>query len=83
MVHYSLRESLLRIIIKGSFTENFYPLQAFCSGETENFSSSVMGSLFFCVFFEKNKNNALQNGFFSHENALYRKGGAVIINSCI
>ena len=33
-------------------------------------------------FFEKIKNKALQN-VFSHENALYQKGGAIIINSCI
>ena len=79
-MHWSLRESLLKIIIKSLFTENFYPLQAFCSGKMEIFSSSVMGC-FFVV--EKIKNKALQNGFFSHENALYRKGGAVIINSCI
>ena len=32
LVHYSLRELLLKIIIKGSFTENFYPLKAFSSG---------------------------------------------------
>ena len=83
MVHYSLRESLLRIIIKGSFTENFYPLQAFCSGETENFSSSVMGSLFFLCFLKKPRITLCRMVFFSHENALYRKGGAIIINSCI
>ena len=31
--------------------------------------------------FKKIKNKALQNGFFSQENAVYRKGGAIIINS--
>ena len=77
-MRYSLRESLLKIITE-KVTENFYPLQVFSSGEMENISSSVMA--FFVV--EEVKNKTLQNGFFSHENALYRKGGAIIINSCI
>ena len=77
-MHYSLRESLLKIIIKGSFTENFYTLQAFYSGEMEIFSGSVMGWFF---FFEKIK--LCRMFFVSHKNALYRKGGAVIINSSI
>ena len=41
-VHYFLRDSLLEIIIKGSFTGNFCPSQAFSSDEMENFTSSVM-----------------------------------------
>ena len=31
--------------------------------------------------FEKIKNNILQNGFFSHENALYRKSGAITVKN--
>ena len=33
MHYYSLRDSLLKDIIKGSFTENFYPSHAFSSDE--------------------------------------------------
>ena len=84
-MRYSLQESLLKITIKSSFTENFSPLQTFSSGEMDNFCSSVMG----CCFFwrgggvEKVKNKALMNGGFFRESALYRKSVAIIINSCI
>ena len=53
---YFLPDSLLEIIIKGSFTENFHPSQAFSSDEKENFYSSVVGYF---------KNKALPNGFFN------------------
>ena len=66
-VHYSLRESLLKIIIKGSFTENFYPLKAFSSGE---FFLVPLWVVFF-FFFEKIKNKTLQNGFFFLMKRLY------------
>ena len=49
-VHYSLQDTLLKVIIKGSFTDNFYPSQAFFSDEIGNFFSSVMG----CFYFGKN-----------------------------
>ena len=45
-VHYTLRNSLLKIVIKNSFTEDFYVLQAFPSGEMKNYSSSVMSRFY-------------------------------------
>ena len=40
-------------------------------------------SWFVFVLAEKIKNKTSQDAFFSHENALYRNGGAIIINSFI
>ena len=41
-----------------------------------------LAPLWIAFVFEK-INKTLQNGFFSHENSLYRKSGAITINSCI
>ena len=59
-VHYFLRYSIRKIVIKGSFTDNFYPSQVFSSDEMENFTRSVM--FFFSI--EKINNKSLQNVFF-------------------
>ena len=40
-MHYSLRDSILKIIIKDSFTEDFYPSQAFSSDEMEKFCYGI------------------------------------------
>ena len=55
----SITRITIEIIIKGSFTDNFYPFQAFPYGGIENFSSSVMS----WVSSKKNKNETLQNVF--------------------
>ena len=73
-IHYSLLDSLLKIIIKNPFTNVFSP------GKMDFFP---VVSWFVFVLAEKIKNKTSQDAFFSHENALYRNGGAIIINSFI
>ena len=47
-VHYFLRDLLLKIISKGSFTEDFYPSQAFSSDKMKNVTSCLIGWFYLC-----------------------------------
>ena len=75
-MRYSLRDSQLKIIIKGSFTESFYP---------SDFTKMFLAPLWFLFvfFFEKLRIKLYRIFFFFHENALYGKDGAIIKNTCI
>ena len=54
----TLRDSLLKIFIKGSFTQDFYPLKAFSSDEMKIF----LVQLWVFILAEKIKNNTSRNG---------------------
>ena len=78
-MRYFLRESLLEIIIKGSFNEIFIRHRLYLPTKWKMFLVPLLA-----VFvFEKIKNKLSRMVFFSHGNAPYRNGDAIIVNICI
>ena len=78
-MRYFLRESLLKILLKVHLLRFFIRHRLYLPTKWKMFLVPLLA-----VFvFEKIKNKLCRMVFFSHGNAPYRKGDAIIVNICI